>query len=142
MLKSPTWKLKTMQCIFCNCLLMEPLFLKLFPQTWHLQLSLCEYSYRHLRHCNVKSVKSISRRNKNHETIANKKIASLRFQHFRPLLQNPKLKLMASFFFNNHSMDLYSPKSLDPWLIWHFTIANGRMRRFNTFQIKKRQKQE
>ena len=38
-----------------------------------------------------------------------------RFQNFKQLLQNQKPKLIASFFSsNNHSLDLYLPKSLSP----------------------------
>ena len=47
---------------------------EMFPQTWHLQLILYEYSHgkRRFRQCNVKSVKNISRRNENNRTPTKK----------------------------------------------------------------------
>ena len=40
-------------------------------------------------------------------------VPGLRSQYLKHLLQNPKLKLVASLS-SNHSLDLYLPKSLGP----------------------------
>ena len=73
---------------------------------------------RNLRQFNVKSVENISRRNENHGTHAKKALGFLvpgwRFQYFRHLLQNPNLKLMASFP-NNH---YWSYTFLNPWALF------------------------
>ena len=54
-----------------------------------------------------------------HKTLAKKNIIfwflGLRSQHFRHILQSPKLYLMASLA-SNHSLDLYLSKSLGPLL--------------------------
>ena len=94
--------------------------LKLFQQILHLQINLSlfmEKKYR--RQCNVIRVENISRRNKNHGTLAKKiffLVSFWWFLYFRSLLQNPTPKLVTIFFFfsRNHSLDLYLPKSLGP----------------------------
>ena len=61
---------------------------------------------RQLRHSNVKSVENIKRQNNNHQTHANKALSFFlvpiwRFQHFKYILQNPKLKQIATRFRND-----------------------------------------
>ena len=66
---------------------------------------------RQLMHSNVKSVENIYRHNNNHKTCTNKALSFFlvpiwRFQHFKYILQNPKLKQNATGF-STHSLDLY-----------------------------------
>ena len=72
---------------------------------------------RQLRHSNVKSVRTISRKTRIRKHVQKKDLVFLVpfrwFQHFKHLLKNLKLKLMAILFIN-HSLDLYFFKSLGP----------------------------
>ena len=82
--------------------------------------------------------KKINTRKKSNRILL---VPSLRFQHFRQLLQNTKLKPIASFS-SNQSLDLYLTRFLGPWSIWLLTIANGRIRHFKTLLMKKCQKHQ
>ena len=72
MLKSPTLNPKKMWCFFCEWFLMLHFIQKIFPQIWHRQSYLYDYSCekKQLRHSNAKCVENISRRYKNHKTCA------------------------------------------------------------------------
>ena len=74
----------------------------------------------------MSKVQKIFQEEKNHKTCA-KKIVFLvpiwRFQHFRHLLQNPKLKRMANCF-SYHSLDLYFTKSRGPSNSQNFRVHN------------------
>ena len=71
---------------------------------------------RHFRQCNVKSVENITKRNENNRTPTKKRLDFFlvpvwRFQYFKHLLQNPNLKLMASFLHNHY----WAYNFLRPW---------------------------
>ena len=82
--------------------------------TWFIWLIIWK---RHLRQCNVKSVKNMLWRNENHKHLQKNQLYFLvpgwKFQYFRYLLQNPNIKLMASFP-NNHYL---SYTFLNPWAL-------------------------
>ena len=85
---------------------------------------------RHLRQCNVKSVENILKKemiitehiNKKHQIFL---VPVWRYQYFIHLLQNPNLKLMASFL-NNH---YWSYTFLNPWALKKIFIFRIPVRR-------------
>ena len=91
-----------------------------------------------LMHKNVKSVENILRRNKNHKTHAIKALRFLvpiwRFQNFRHILQNPKLKQIATLF-STHSLDLCLPKSLSTSLFMAISCKQVHLTQFRHHRL-------
>ena len=118
-LKSPTRNQRKSSIFFCWCFLMSHFILKLFPQTWHFQLDLYDYSYgKDISGNAMSKVWKIFQEEMKITVHLQKStwfflVPGWRFQYFRHILQNPNLKLMAGFP-NNH---YWSYTFLNPWAL-------------------------
>ena len=111
-----------LQMFFNVTFLLETFPTNMTFATWFIWLLIWK---RHLWQCNVKSIENISRRNKNHKTLAKKALvffgSLLEISIFQTSFTNPNLKLMAGFS-NNHycSYTFLNPLALKQFLflIW------------------------